>query len=62
MPNLDILNLYKSYGGEIITIGSDAHKLDDVSKDILGTYNLLRDIGFKYVFTYNKRNPIPNKI
>ena len=58
MPNLDILNLYKSYGGEIITIGSDAHKLDDVSKDILGTYNLLRDIGFKYVFTYNKRNPI----
>lgn len=56
-PNIDILKLYKSLGGEIITVGSDAHKPDyvgygfDIAKDILLSN------GFKYYTTFSNMKP-----
>ena len=31
MPSDDILNLYKQCGGEIITLGSDAHRVSELA-------------------------------
>lgn len=55
MPKFDIIKRYKELGGEIITVGSDAHKSDRVGEGITLTYELLREAGFKYVTRYDKR-------
>ena len=49
--------MYKDLGGEIITVGSDAHNSERVGENIERTYELLKNLGYKYVFTFEKRNP-----
>ncbi|MFZ5969455.1 MAG: histidinol-phosphatase HisJ family protein [Bacillota bacterium] len=56
-PGIEIIKLYKALGGEIITVGSDAHRLEDIGYRIPETYELLRDIGFRYVTTFNQLKP-----
>lgn len=57
MPSPDILELYKACGGEIVTIGSDAHKPLDVGIDIQKSIQLASDIGFRFIATYSKGEP-----
>lgn len=57
MPSKDILKLYKDCGGEIITIGSDAHRESELAFDFKQSLELLNQIGFKYVATFNKQEP-----
>lgn len=54
-PKLEILNMYKDLKGEILTVGSDAHSTNRVGEKISYTYELLKNTGFKYVFTYKNR-------
>jgi histidinol-phosphatase (PHP family) len=54
-PKKEILQMYKDLKGEIITVGSDAHSRNRVGENISYIYDLLKDIGFKYVSTYNSR-------
>jgi len=48
-PSFDLLEMYKSLGGELITVGSDAHNLSDIFSGITYTYECLLKLGFKYV-------------
>ncbi|VDG97165.1 histidinol-phosphatase [Lysinibacillus sphaericus] len=57
MPSTDILELYKSCGGEILTIGSDAHRPTDVGFDIRESLQLASHIGFRFIATYEKGEP-----
>ena len=57
-----ILELYKSCGGEIVTVGSDAHTPADVGKGIPAACALLSACGFRYVCTYEKRKPVFHKL
>lgn len=57
MPSQDILKLYKDHGGEIITLGSDAHRPEDLGFDFKDSLQLLDSIGFKYVTTFEKQEP-----
>lgn len=54
-PCIDYLKLYKELGGEIITIGSDAH----VPENIAGNFNkaeaLLKEAGFNHYCTFKDR-------
>ncbi|MET3683924.1 histidinol-phosphatase (PHP family) [Alkalibacillus flavidus] len=56
-PTRDILKMYYDMGGEIVTVGSDAHKPERVGDHIESSYDLLRDIGFKYVTTFDQLKP-----
>lgn len=47
MPGQEPLALYKDCGGELITIGSDAHSADDIGKGIAESADMLRELGFK---------------
>lgn len=47
-PDLGILKLYKECGGEIITLGSDAHRPQDVAGHFKEGFELLKQVGFKY--------------
>lgn len=62
LPSRDILELYKAAGGEIITLGSDAHKPEDIGFQFKESIHLLQDIGFQYVATYENDQPIFHKI
>lgn len=55
LPSVQVLQWYRQCGGEIITIGSDTHSTKNLSFGIKETYELLKDIGFKYIMTYEKR-------
>ncbi|MCL2546317.1 MAG: histidinol-phosphatase HisJ family protein [Oscillospiraceae bacterium] len=45
-PDLPLLKLYRECGGEIITIGSDAHTADRVGANLQAGQALLREVGF----------------
>ena len=57
IPTYAQAKLYKDCGGEIITVGSDAHFPKDIGSDIKDAYAALRDIGFKYVAVFKSRKP-----
>ena len=62
MPSIDILKMYYDLGGEIITVGSDAHKVEDVGADIKESMDVLKNIGFKNIYTFQNRQAIPIEI
>lgn len=51
-PSVEILKLYRSMGGEIITIGSDSHKPEHLGAHIAQGMSLLRELGFRRFCTY----------
>lgn len=57
MPSTDILTLYKQCGGEMITVGSDAHEATHVAHRFKEIYSLLETIGFKYIATFENQKP-----
>ena len=57
-----ILELYKSCGGEIVTVGSDAHTPKWLGDHLEEGYQLLRDLGWKYCTVYRQRKPCPIKL
>ena len=57
LPNRDILMMYKELGGELITIGSDAHVPEDMADGLERGMALLKDCGFRYLTLYKERKP-----
>lgn len=58
-PSREIFRLYKDLGGEIITIGSDAHTPDYLGSHFDEAAAILRDeLGFKHFCTFEKMEPI----
>ncbi len=61
-PGIQLLKMYKEMHGEIITLGSDAH-----NPRYLGYYyeencELLKQVGFRYITTFNKGKPVFHKL
>lgn len=52
-----ILKTYRALGGELVTVGSDAHRPEHVGLGVPDAYELLRTCGFSYVSVYEKRAP-----
>ena len=59
-PSIDILKSYRSLGGEIITIGSDSHEEGHLGHKINDVQGILKELGFKAVYTFDKMKPIAN--
>lgn len=56
-PKEEILRRYKELGGELLTLGSDAHYPSDVGADIKRCAGILKDLGFRYYAVYKERRP-----
>ncbi len=56
-PSEEILRLYKSLGGEIVTIGSDAHRPQDAAKCLARGQEVLKACGFRYIAAFTKHKP-----
>ena len=61
-PSVDILKRYKELGGEIITVGSDAHFPEHVAADFDKASEILQSCGFKYYCTFMGRQPSFHKL
>lgn len=57
LPALDIVRLYKSLGGEIITLGSDSHSPKYLGCKFPEVCAQLKDIGFQYITTFTEQTP-----
>lgn len=57
-----VLELYRAVGGELLTVGSDAHIAAAVGNGVPEAYELIAGMGFRYVTTYEKRKPKPIKL
>ncbi len=56
-PKMDLLKLYRSLGGEILTIGSDSHRADTVGTMLDDALLMAKQAGFQHVYTFEKRVP-----
>lgn len=56
-PHRDILSMYRRLGGEIITIGSDAHTPGYLGYGFRDAEELLRSCGFSYYTLFRNRKP-----
>ncbi len=56
-PHPYILKKYRELGGEIVTIGSDAHKALHIAYSFNDAQQILLNSGFKYYAVFRKRNP-----
>lgn len=56
MPSFDILQLYYKLGGRIITIGSDAHSIEEVGKDLDIALDIAKSAGFTKIACFKNRS------
>jgi histidinol-phosphatase (PHP family) len=61
LPTADYFRRFKELGGEIVTVGSDAHTADRVGEYTFEACEILKDI-FGYVCTFEDRKPIFHKL
>ena len=54
-PTLPVLRRYRELGGEILTVGSDAHTVDDLARDIPQALDLAKAAGFRAIALFVDR-------
>ena len=57
-----LLRWFRECGGELVTVGSDAHRPGDVAKGIPEALELLDAAGFRQVTTFAGRKPITHNL
>ncbi len=56
-PNLKYVKLFRDMGGEIVTIGSDSHTVEDIAANSANGIEIARAAGFKRTAYFKKRKP-----
>ena len=61
LPTADIMRRFRELGGEIVTVGSDAHTADRVGQHIDKALEMAKEV-FGYVCTFCDRKPIFHRL
>lgn len=61
LPSIDYIKRFRELGGEIVTIGSDAHDISRLGQYSNEALDILKEV-FGYVCTFEKRRPIFHKL
>lgn len=56
-PCMDVIKRYRELGGDIITVGSDAHRASDIAADFARAEEVLKACGFQYYCIFENRLP-----
>jgi histidinol-phosphatase (PHP family) len=59
MPDRKVIERYKELGGELVTLGSDAHTPERIGSGLFSGAALLREVGFTHCYYFKKRKPVP---
>ncbi len=57
-PHPDVLKRYRELGGELVTVGSDAHRPEHVGYGFSQVREILLDCGFQYFAEFSRRKPV----
>lgn len=57
-PSFEYVKMFKECGGEILSIGSDSHCVDDLGKGVSEGTQMAINAGFKYVSYFKNRKPV----
>lgn len=58
VPSREVLSLYRSLGGRLLTLGSDAHTPDRLGKGFVEAKKMLRSLGFTEYHYFVSHTPI----
>jgi len=62
IPDMSIVKRYRELGGELITLGSDAHYAEHLAYGFDDTMDQLLKLGFRYFTVYRNREPLMLRI
>lgn len=62
MPTENYVRRFRELGGELLTLGSDAHFTEHVGAGIDNGYEIAESCGFEYVTYFKDRKPVQVKI
>lgn len=57
LPDYEIVRRFRELGGEKVTLGSDAHRPEDVAKNITDGIGVAQKAGFRYITAYFEGRP-----
>lgn len=59
LPDEEFLKKYYQHGGRRLSLGSDAHNVNDLGRGLERAIEMIKNIGFKYIYLpWDKENPI----
>lgn len=61
-PRIEVLKRYRELGGELITIGSDAHSPEQLGFDFPKIEELLKSLGYRYYACFKEGKPVMEKL
>ncbi|MBU2560895.1 MAG: histidinol-phosphatase HisJ family protein [Nanoarchaeota archaeon] len=61
-PSKEIIKLLVERGVKKITVGSDAHELEEIGQQLDGAIEFLKSLGVKEIYRFEKRKAIPEPI
>lgn len=56
-PSIKYVKLFRDMGGEVLSIGSDAHFPEDIGKNISDALETAKAVGFTHLCYFKKRKP-----
>ena len=62
MPSPEYIKRYRDKGGQLITVGSDAHRVSDVGANIPECLAMLKKIGYTNICVFSRKTPTFIKI
>ena len=57
-PDLKYVKLFRDLGGEIVTVGSDSHTVEDIGKGCEEAIAVAREAGFRRIAYFRNRKPV----
>ncbi|MFW6211088.1 MAG: histidinol phosphate phosphatase, partial [bacterium] len=58
LPDAEIIKAYMNFGGDIITVGSDAHTQDEIFFGLEKAFEILESLGAEHTAVFDKRKPV----
>ncbi|WP_124097944.1 histidinol-phosphatase HisJ family protein [Ruminococcus sp. Marseille-P6503] len=61
-PTLEYVRTYREMGGEILTVGSDAHRVSDLAAGTAAGAEIAKAAGFRYLTYFKERKAVFEKL
>ena len=62
IPEVSILEMYRDFGGKLLTLGSDSHRNNTVGANFPQAMQIIKDLGFAEYHYYRNRKPVGVKL
>ena len=62
LPSAQLLRLFRRMGGQVVTIGSDAHVPEHIGLAVQSCQQLLQETGWQYFATFDRGQPVFHRL